>query len=131
MKLRDGSIPFACSCIRRRTRQWRASAAGGPDSPVQRCCSPEGCGGSLRHVLQSVQVSILSGTTYDGPHSLCRKYAWGHDDLLPVTESYQDGLNGWGASISDALGTMVCVPFSCGVLGDSCVSAVTVAHGFH
>ncbi|KAI9569936.1 glycoside hydrolase family 47 protein [Boletus coccyginus] len=33
-------------------------------------------------------------------------YAWGHDDLLPVSLSYSDSLNGWGASISDALGTM-------------------------
>ncbi|KAF8551641.1 glycoside hydrolase family 47 protein [Imleria badia] len=32
--------------------------------------------------------------------------AWGHDELLPITKSYQDDLNGWGASISDALGTM-------------------------
>jgi mannosyl-oligosaccharide alpha-1,2-mannosidase len=36
-----------------------------------------------------------------------RKYAWGYDDLLPISESYFDGRNGWGASIADALGTMV------------------------
>ncbi|KAJ8585390.1 glycoside hydrolase family 47 protein [Rhizopogon salebrosus TDB-379] len=35
-----------------------------------------------------------------------QKYAWGYDDLLPISESYFDGLNGWGASIVDALGTM-------------------------
>ncbi|KIK90609.1 glycoside hydrolase family 47 protein [Paxillus rubicundulus Ve08.2h10] len=34
------------------------------------------------------------------------KYAWGHDDLLPVSESYTDGRNGWGASIVDAMSTM-------------------------
>ncbi|KAF9236657.1 glycoside hydrolase family 47 protein [Melanogaster broomeanus] len=34
------------------------------------------------------------------------KYAWGHDDLLPVSESYTDGRNGWGASIADAMSTM-------------------------
>ncbi|KAG6377416.1 glycoside hydrolase family 47 protein [Boletus reticuloceps] len=35
-----------------------------------------------------------------------RKYAWSHDDLLPVTKSYSDGLDGWGATVSDALDTM-------------------------
>ncbi|KAF9225798.1 glycoside hydrolase family 47 protein [Gyrodon lividus] len=33
-------------------------------------------------------------------------YAWGHDDLLPVSKSYTDGRNGWGASIVDAMSTM-------------------------
>ncbi|KZT25742.1 glycoside hydrolase family 47 protein [Neolentinus lepideus HHB14362 ss-1] len=36
-----------------------------------------------------------------------KKYAWGHDDLDPISEGYNDGRNGWGASIADALGTMV------------------------
>lgn len=35
-----------------------------------------------------------------------RKYAWGHDDLLPVSNSSSDGRNGWGASIIDGMGTM-------------------------
>ncbi|KAG0704897.1 glycoside hydrolase family 47 protein [Suillus ampliporus] len=33
-------------------------------------------------------------------------YAWGHDDLLPVSETFFDGRNGWGASIADAMSTM-------------------------
>ncbi|KAF8551640.1 glycoside hydrolase family 47 protein [Imleria badia] len=41
-----------------------------------------------------------------------KDYAWGHDELLPVTESSQDDLNGWGASISDALGTMWLMGFN-------------------
>lgn len=33
-------------------------------------------------------------------------YAWGYDDLLPVSKTYFDGRNGWGASIADAMSTM-------------------------
>lgn len=35
-----------------------------------------------------------------------RKYAFGHDELTPVTKSFQDPRNGWGATILDALDTM-------------------------
>ncbi|KAJ3920511.1 seven-hairpin glycosidase [Lentinula edodes] len=35
-----------------------------------------------------------------------RTYAWGHDDLLPVSASFTDGRNGWGASIVDGMATM-------------------------
>ncbi|KIJ32152.1 glycoside hydrolase family 47 protein [Sphaerobolus stellatus SS14] len=34
------------------------------------------------------------------------KFAFGHDDLTPVTKSFTDGRNGWGASIVDAMDTM-------------------------
>ncbi|KAH7886959.1 glycoside hydrolase family 47 protein [Phlebopus sp. FC_14] len=34
------------------------------------------------------------------------QHAWGHDELLPVSVSYSDDLNGWGASIADAMSTM-------------------------
>ncbi|EJD51241.1 seven-hairpin glycosidase [Auricularia subglabra TFB-10046 SS5] len=34
------------------------------------------------------------------------KFAWGHDDVRPVSETFLDSRNGWGASIVDALGTM-------------------------
>ncbi|KAF8342750.1 glycoside hydrolase family 47 protein [Cantharellus anzutake] len=33
-------------------------------------------------------------------------YAYGHDDLAPLSKSYVDSRNGWGATIVDALGTM-------------------------
>lgn len=36
-----------------------------------------------------------------------REYAWGHDDLSPVSESYSDSYGGWGATIVDALDTIV------------------------
>ncbi|KAJ7285729.1 glycoside hydrolase family 47 protein [Mycena rebaudengoi] len=35
-----------------------------------------------------------------------KKYAFGHDDLKPESQSFSDGRNGWGASIVDALTTM-------------------------
>jgi len=36
-----------------------------------------------------------------------RKYAFGHDEVAPITEQPLDPLNGWGASIIDAMTTMV------------------------
>jgi mannosyl-oligosaccharide alpha-1,2-mannosidase len=53
---------------------------------------------------QYVLFIFISTCTHRIP---CRTYAWGHDDLLPVSETYFDGRNGWGASIADAMGTMV------------------------
>ncbi|KAI9255854.1 glycoside hydrolase [Helicostylum pulchrum] len=35
------------------------------------------------------------------------QYAYGHDELLPVTNSFSDSRNGWGASLFDALDTMI------------------------
>ncbi|KAJ6541128.1 glycoside hydrolase family 47 protein [Mycena sp. CBHHK59/15] len=35
-----------------------------------------------------------------------REFAFGHDDLSPVSKSFSDGRNGWGASIVDAMPTM-------------------------
>jgi mannosyl-oligosaccharide alpha-1,2-mannosidase len=43
---------------------------------------------------------------FNDSYTAYKKYAWGHDDLSPVSLSYTDGRNGWGASIADALGTM-------------------------
>ena len=109
----DDSLSLACPCIHCCARQWRPGdrAIGGLATPVQRLYLPAGCGGPLRHVIRSIPVSVFSSAAWNGSHLSRRKYAWGHDDLLPVSESYYDGLNGWGASISDALGTMVRVPF--------------------
>lgn len=35
-----------------------------------------------------------------------RKFAFGHDDLQPVSMTFNDGRNGWGASIVDGMTTM-------------------------
>ena len=37
-----------------------------------------------------------------------RKFAFGHDEVAPLSQQPLDPLNGWGASIVDAMGTMVC-----------------------
>lgn len=36
-----------------------------------------------------------------------RKFAFGHDDLEPISGTFDDGRNGWGATIVDALTTLV------------------------
>ncbi|TEB32929.1 seven-hairpin glycosidase [Coprinellus micaceus] len=35
-----------------------------------------------------------------------KNYAWGYDNLAPLTRTYNQGRNGWGATIVDAMGTM-------------------------
>ncbi|KAI0806206.1 glycoside hydrolase family 47 protein [Irpex lacteus] len=35
-----------------------------------------------------------------------KEFAFGHDDLEPVSKSFTDGRNGWGATIVDALSTL-------------------------
>ncbi|KAL4254782.1 alpha-1,2-Mannosidase [Abortiporus biennis] len=49
---------------------------------------------------QAVQNIFLQ--SYDS----YKKFAYGHDDLTPVSESFTDGRNGWGATIVDALTTL-------------------------
>ncbi|KAK9459070.1 glycosyl hydrolase family 47-domain-containing protein [Lipomyces oligophaga] len=36
-----------------------------------------------------------------------KKYAWGHDELLPVTAGFSDTFGGWGASIIDTIDTLI------------------------
>ncbi|EJD51252.1 seven-hairpin glycosidase [Auricularia subglabra TFB-10046 SS5] len=38
-------------------------------------------------------------------YDVYREYAWGHDELAPVSRKGNDGRNGWGATIIDALST--------------------------
>ncbi|KAJ7359226.1 glycoside hydrolase family 47 protein [Mycena albidolilacea] len=47
-------------------------------------------------------AKLLFTTSYDA----YKKYAFGHDDLSPVSESFNDQRNGWGASIVDAMFVM-------------------------
>ncbi|RXW15707.1 hypothetical protein EST38_g10151 [Candolleomyces aberdarensis] len=35
-----------------------------------------------------------------------KEYAWSHDNLAPLSRSFNEGRNGWGATIVDAMGTM-------------------------
>ncbi|KAG0049832.1 hypothetical protein BGZ83_005359 [Gryganskiella cystojenkinii] len=36
-----------------------------------------------------------------------KKYAWGHDEVKPVSGGFRDSFNGWGATMIDSLDTMV------------------------
>ncbi|KAG1761136.1 glycoside hydrolase [Suillus occidentalis] len=56
----------------------------------------------LSAVVYQAEVKEIFVTSYEA----YQKYAWGYDDLLPVSETYYDGRNGWGASIADAMSTM-------------------------
>ncbi|KAK9454641.1 glycoside hydrolase, partial [Dipodascopsis uninucleata] len=40
-----------------------------------------------------------------------KKYAWGHDEVRPVSGKYSDSFGGWGASIVDALDTLIIMGF--------------------
>ncbi|KAH9165122.1 seven-hairpin glycosidase [Lactarius sanguifluus] len=46
-----------------------------------------------------VQIFNESYNTY-------REFAWGHDEVAPLSQAPLDPLNGWGASIVDAMSTM-------------------------
>lgn len=66
------------------------------------------------HILDElgcVQVSVFTASArYSGAltlHLSRRKYAYPHDDLEPIAETWTDGRNGWGASLVDALTTLV------------------------
>lgn len=40
-----------------------------------------------------------------------RKYAWGHDEVQPVSGAVKDNLNGWGATLVDSLDTLIIMGF--------------------
>ncbi|KAJ7643767.1 glycoside hydrolase family 47 protein [Roridomyces roridus] len=54
------------------------------------------------YTSQETAAKQLFSTSYDA----YKQFAWGHDDLLPVSLGVGDGLGGWGASLVDALGTL-------------------------
>jgi mannosyl-oligosaccharide alpha-1,2-mannosidase len=58
--------------------------------------------------VHQAEVKELFVTSYEAYQT----YAWGYDDLLPVSKTYFDGRNGWGASIADAMGTMWIMGFT-------------------
>ncbi|TFK34476.1 glycoside hydrolase family 47 protein [Crucibulum laeve] len=48
-----------------------------------------------------------------------KKYAWKHDDVSPISKGFTDGRNGWGASIVDAMSTMVRVSFDLNLFSEA------------
>ncbi len=47
---------------------------------------------------------IVPKHEFDG----CREHAFGHDEVAPLSHDFWDPRNGWGATIVDAMSTMVC-----------------------
>ncbi|PPQ89224.1 hypothetical protein CVT25_001303 [Psilocybe cyanescens] len=45
-------------------------------------------------------------TIFTESYAAYKKFAFGHDDLSPLSQSFSDGRNGWGATIVDAMSTM-------------------------
>lgn len=41
-----------------------------------------------------------------------REFAFGHDEVAPLSQRPLDPRNGWGATIVDAMSTMVCLVVS-------------------
>ena len=63
-----------------------------------------------------------------------RKYAFGHDEVAPITKQPLDPLNGWGASIVDAMSTMVrdTIPLIvCGLMNDPSTLWDSRYDGYH
>ena len=50
----------------------------------------------LEQVYVQIHISILS----------YKKYAWGHDELRPVTGNYKDNWGGMGMTLIDSLDTL-------------------------
>lgn len=75
---------------------------------------------TYRYVLQFKTICvIMSRATHVFTFILCflrvfhsrfamyREVAFGHDDLQPVSLTFNDGRNGWGATIVDGMPTMI------------------------
>ncbi|KAJ7914446.1 glycoside hydrolase family 47 protein [Mycena leptocephala] len=45
-------------------------------------------------------------TLFTTSYNAYKQFAFGHDDLSPVSKGFSDGRNGWGASLVDAMPTM-------------------------
>jgi mannosyl-oligosaccharide alpha-1,2-mannosidase len=72
------------------------SALGGPVVQNPNIILPST---AAAHQAAVVQIFTESYSAY-------KEFAFGHDDLSPLTQGFSDPLNGWGASIVDAMDTM-------------------------
>ncbi|EIN11296.1 glycoside hydrolase family 47 protein [Punctularia strigosozonata HHB-11173 SS5] len=70
-------------------------------------------GSSPSALVQAVQVQKAGLTKaavkkiFTDTYSAYREYAFGHDELTPESKSFSDSLGGWGASMVDAMDTML------------------------
>lgn len=55
------------------------------------------CGGDIFGIVPRLEFDVCP-----------REYAFGHDEVAPLSRKTADPRNGWGATIVDAMSTMVC-----------------------
>lgn len=78
------------------------------------------CKGYLHGEFQSLPVRLVTFFSIDGSPTLAmadmpfssRQFAFPHDEVEPLSRTFTDPRNGWGASIVDGMTTMVCGPHS-------------------
>ncbi|RPA84468.1 mannosidase MsdS [Ascobolus immersus RN42] len=58
------------------------------------------------HTLNALRKSAII-SAFNHSWTGYTTYAWGHDDLLPLSQSFSDSRNGWGATIIDSLDTAI------------------------
>ncbi|KAK6987457.1 alpha-1,2-mannosidase [Favolaschia claudopus] len=56
--------------------------------------------------------AALVKSTFLTAYNDYKTYAWGHDDLEPISKSWTNGRNGWGATIFDAMPTLYIMGFT-------------------
>ncbi|KAJ7851200.1 seven-hairpin glycosidase [Mycena leptocephala] len=56
--------------------------------------------------------AALVKSTFLTAYTDYKTYAWGHDDLEPISKSWTNGRNGWGATIFDSLATLYIMGFT-------------------
>ncbi|EJC99387.1 seven-hairpin glycosidase [Fomitiporia mediterranea MF3/22] len=60
----------------------------------------------LRLPPNAAENANLIKSMFSEAYETYRKFAFGHDDLQPVSLTFNDGRNGWGATIVDGMATM-------------------------
>ncbi|KAJ7256730.1 seven-hairpin glycosidase [Mycena rebaudengoi] len=56
--------------------------------------------------------AALVKSTFLSAYNDYKTFAWGHDDLEPISKSWTNGRNGWGATIFDSLDTLFIMGFT-------------------
>lgn len=104
--------------------EWRSSPYNNWKAPVDQLSKPSATLPKVQHAFED--ASKYSGRRNDQSRDELiahrqkmvrnaflhawggyKKHAWGHDELKPVSKTAQDPFNGWGASIVDALDTLL------------------------
>ncbi|KAK9480559.1 glycoside hydrolase family 47 protein [Lipomyces japonicus] len=80
-----------------------------PEEPPQSLPKVQGTFAAETPEEREVRESRLATVKEAFKHSWegYKKYAWGHDELRPVSRGFADPFGGWGATIVDALDTLI------------------------